>query len=519
MERVKSVADLHKFASKFNELFMGLRRAYFTFKITKTNKDKGNKQEGIGDIVRGEVTDTLWSHHLNGTRGIGVMPIDDDGRSWFGAIDIDVYDLDLIELEAKIKTLELPLIVCRTKSGGAHLYCFTSEPVKSIDLRDKLHSWAVILGYPGVEIFPKQNTLASKNDTGSAINMPYFGGDSSTRYAIIVAKMRSMEQFLSYAFDHRISEEQLLNTNAVTLNGFEEAPPCLEILCARGIHEGERNNALFSIAVFYKKSDPENLRNKVIEANQKYCDNPYSGKEVRELTGIINSVDRKDYFYKCKDAPIKQYCNPVLCSKRQYGIDLPDAEETIEVNLGSLVKVKTDPPLWILQVDGYGIELETDEIMKQDKFIAKCMEKIHKWPNKIKARDWQRMVQDRLNNLDEQDAPDDASERGRFQFLVEQFCISKNMGVLPEDLSRGLPYTEEDKTYFRAKDLQDFLFRNQFRGLSAREMWMVVQNDMGGGKRKFQFNGTTCNAWYVEAFAVQNEPYEVPQTDDVAAEF
>jgi hypothetical protein len=49
------------------------------------------------------------------------FPINQDNLCKFGALDIDTYDLDHKALGAKIRKLKLPLLHCRSKSGGAHL--------------------------------------------------------------------------------------------------------------------------------------------------------------------------------------------------------------------------------------------------------------------------------------------------------------------------------------------------------------------------------------------------------------
>ena len=40
-----------------------------------------------------------------------------------------------------------------------------------------------MLGYSGSEVFPKQTELKSQDDTGNFLNLPYFKGDDTTRYA------------------------------------------------------------------------------------------------------------------------------------------------------------------------------------------------------------------------------------------------------------------------------------------------------------------------------------------------
>ena len=50
-------------------------------------------------------------------------------------------------------------------------------------MQDKLNEIRSVLGYGGSEVFPKQTELKSKDDTGNFLNLPYFNGDNTTRYA------------------------------------------------------------------------------------------------------------------------------------------------------------------------------------------------------------------------------------------------------------------------------------------------------------------------------------------------
>jgi hypothetical protein len=75
--------------------------------------------------------------------------------------------------------------LCRSKSGGAHVFCFTNEFVPASLMRAKLQAMASILGYAKTEIFPKQNNVkAERGDVGNFLNMPYHGGNKSVRYAV-----------------------------------------------------------------------------------------------------------------------------------------------------------------------------------------------------------------------------------------------------------------------------------------------------------------------------------------------
>ena len=76
----------------------------------------------------------------------------------------------------------VPLSVCRSKSGGAHIFLFTTDFVPAKLMRDKLISLSAVLGFGNAEVFPKQIELKSQDDTGNFLNLPYFNCKNTTRY-------------------------------------------------------------------------------------------------------------------------------------------------------------------------------------------------------------------------------------------------------------------------------------------------------------------------------------------------
>jgi len=170
-------------ARRFFELYGGLDRAYGSYIPGQLNETK-QKMEGKAQTIASEYRAQLWKQHLSGEKGLGVIPITDQATCNWGAIDIDIYPLDLNELEEKVTRLKLPLIILRTKSGGAHLTLYLSSSISASTVRAKMTEFSVALGYGGVEIYPKQVKLANGRDTGNWLNMPYFDSAKTTRYAI-----------------------------------------------------------------------------------------------------------------------------------------------------------------------------------------------------------------------------------------------------------------------------------------------------------------------------------------------
>ena len=116
---------------KFKEIFEGLNIAYGQYQ--KGGHDENGKQKGRAFIVRKNVTDDLWENHLNGVGdALGIIPINENNNCKWGCIDIDEYNFDHKALVTEIRNNNFPLIVCRSKSGGAHVFLFTKDFAKSV---------------------------------------------------------------------------------------------------------------------------------------------------------------------------------------------------------------------------------------------------------------------------------------------------------------------------------------------------------------------------------------------------
>ena len=170
---------------RLQEIFKGLESAHGITSKTEEIRHDG-KNEVRSKTIREPVTNELWQKHLNGEEpGLGIIPINEENKCKWGAIDIDTYPFDHLKLIKKIRENKFPLIVFRSKSGGAHVYCFTKQFVAASLMRQKLQLMASALGYAKAEIFPKQSkVMAERGDVGSFLNMPYHGGDRTVKYAI-----------------------------------------------------------------------------------------------------------------------------------------------------------------------------------------------------------------------------------------------------------------------------------------------------------------------------------------------
>jgi hypothetical protein len=256
--------------------------------------------------------------HLEGAMGLGVVPVMDDGRCLWAAIDIDAHDegqsIDLKQLERRIKEQDLPLIVCRSKSAGAHCYVFFLEPEPCQDVIRILKSWASALGYPGSEVFPKQAELHAGEDgvrpLGNWINLPYIGMDRTDRYAFEGGKKVSFEYFLNLADSNKV---KLSDLHEKAHKNHPDAPPCFQKMIMGISSRGARNNAIYNATLYFKKADPDHIRERVMEFNARVLAYPLDQDEV---TKTVRSASRRDYNYKCFEEPIVSLCDRDICVTR-----------------------------------------------------------------------------------------------------------------------------------------------------------------------------------------------------------
>ena len=490
---------------RFIERFSGLQRAYGTTTITGLRDDGKNQVNSY--VQRGEPTVDLWEEHLGGEEpSLGIIPITDDNTCRWGCIDIDDFTIDLKTVNAELRKREFPLILCRSKSGGAHLFLFTREYISAALMRLRLTEMAASLGFASHEVFPKQTQILSeRGDTGNFLNLPYFGGDNTTRYSLNEkGEVNTLEQFLNYADSKELTEKEITDFKIVseTVPALKEGPPCLQYLISQGFPQGTRNNGLFNLGIYAKLFDPDNWETLLEEYNREYLSPPLGSSEV--LT-ILKQLKTKDYHYKCNDQPIASHCNSGMCKTRKFGI----SPLTAMPSFGSLTKQNSNPPVWFLDVESNRLEMSTEDLQNQTRFQRACMETIDKMPPKMSERAWQGVIQNLLDNVTIIEVPQDASIEGQFQDLLESFCTDRAQAQAKEEILLGKPFTENNQTSFRLSDLEAYLQRHNFRYFSRPKITARLR-DLGASHSGQNIKGRFVNLWSVPSFNIQTDPFNLP---------
>ena len=490
---------------KLFSIFRGSDIAHGTF-ISKGTSVNGKKQ-GTAKVIREPTTVEMWKQHLNGEVGLGIIPIKSDNTCFWGAIDIDQYDIDHKKISENLVKNKIPAVVGRTKSGGAHIWIFVSSAVQAVDMQRKMTELAAALGFSGSEIFPKQTTiLLERGDTGNFLNMPYFSGSKSTRYAFNdEGQAINVEAFIELAKKKTITANKFLEldcTFGVTKSTLQDGPPCLQHLCSQGFAEGSRNNALFNLGVYARLFDGDNWENLIQRYNMDYLDPPLSHSEVG---AVIRQLKKKEYFYKCEDQPIKPFCDKEVCKTRKHGV----GPNGIGNDLSSLTKINGDPPIWILNVDSQRVELSTNGLTSQTQFQKECVSQINKYPQSVNQRAWQVRIQTLLDNLTIVEVPPDATLKGEFEDLLHAFACERAKGEEKDDILQGVSVWYSNKVFFQVKDLKKHLTVNDFNHYTSNKITLRLQ-DLNAEKTFWRVKGKGVHIWSLPQGYFRTEEEKIP---------
>lgn len=506
LDRIQELAD------RFHALFEGSAEGHGEYECYEIDPEN-QKMAGKAKTVRGKVTKEMWAEHLHGNMGLGVIPINRNNECRWGAIDIDEYQgFNHKQLVKTIKKLKYPLVVCRSKSGGAHVFLFTQEFVPAEKMREVLRKLAARIGYGGnTEIFPKQSqVLHDRGDLGNWLNMPYQDIPAvTTRYGLDPKYGKMIEDpydFLDLCESRQVSFGDLmsLGTNENKKlevrggNPFKYGYPCLEILYEKGIPEGGRNNVIFTVGVWTQGRYPGDWEGPFDKlAADMLKENPLPAAEV---ANIKKSIEKRDYGPKCEVEPLSCHCDKATCRTRKYGISANNNYVVME----NLVKVPTDPVIWFADVNGERTEFESEDFINQGKFRKKVLDEHNLYPPKMNDSQWSKQMSKLLETCEVHETYMGTSRVEIFFDLLQEFCTRKQ-AKSKDELIRGIPWEEDGKIYFKMANFNAFLMRNKYTHYTMPQRNQKIRN-IGGGSKYMKVGGKSINVWYVPSNHFDAEP-------------
>lgn len=232
--------------ARLRELFAGGDHAHGEFRVDENATRDDGKVGGAAKTVEGPVTNDLWRQHLEGKLGLGVVPVTREGKIKWACIDVDAYDGNAAADCAKyFAEHELPFVVCRSKSRGAHCLIFFTDWVDAAPVRTKLAKVAAATGHPRAEIFPKQDRI-EEGGFGNWLNMPYFNSEYANIRVALDGESRqlSLPEFLERAEAGRLTFEDFDALLVPEVQRPTEEKNVIEVVRYRP-EEGSRNEWLY----------------------------------------------------------------------------------------------------------------------------------------------------------------------------------------------------------------------------------------------------------------------------------
>lgn len=503
---------MSELAKRFMERFRGNMNAHGIYTLPKGIKPnaKGKVETAKkGRTVRSPVTVELWDKHLEGDEnGLGIVPVDAAGKVVWACIDVDVYEnkLNLIEHDTNVALLGLPLILCRTKSGGAHFYVFFRKPTDASLVIPKIIEWRKTLGLdaPGNDIYPKQ-VKVGEDGTGNWVNMPYYDHlGTNERFAFKNGKKLTAEEFLdladAMAYDLEAVAETTRPAARQKMNGhakadaddapinFKGAPCCLTTIMAAHngkIPSGMRNPAMAGVVLpFLRAKYKTSWKQRAHEFNADYMDPPMPHTEVQTC---INSQDRKGYHYGCDSEPMFSNCDRPNCIKQKFGVAGDRAD--VGVTFGQIIEWQSSPhSTYDVPVNGTMMRgLLIESLMSQAKLKNVIMDQAHEKFIFIKQDSWEDNVKEMLQNSLKKVVPPSATAKGQLRAHLREFC-SRTTAATIDGLLAGRVFIDEQDgyTYFMFKDFIAYLHSVKFKMPAETTIyaWLAEDDDVSSLSRE-----------------------------------
>ncbi len=419
---------------KFRNIFTGLEER-FGYHIVEHQNSNSTKKSGVSRTSDYSHDDSMWQAHLEGKKfsvktkngdiqadSLGICPINKESKCKWGAIDLDNYKPDLKELFKKLKSINVPVVPIRSKSGGVHVYVFSKEYVPAMLMREKLNSIKHIFGVEKPDrIFPVQKYLdLDKGSAGSWINLPYYNYQNTERYMIKEdGSKATIEEFFETHEKSLITIDQLKKLECeLSGDDFKDGPPCLQTLASFGIERGARDEVLLDMTKYLKMRFPDDWDNKTGEYNKKFFKPELTYKEVQK---VINSREKKDYAYRCNQDHLSKFCNKGECILRKFGVK--SIKGLRNTALGPLSYIRSTPRQWFLGFDGDEVKLNSKELTNQQLAREAATEQTGKTPPRMKQVDWDSAVAELQERATGEDAPEESMPMYKLQESLKIFCF------------------------------------------------------------------------------------------------
>ena len=133
------------------------------------------------------------------------------------------------------------------------------------------------------------------------------------------------------------------------------------------------------------------------------------------------------------------------------------------------------------------------------------METLNIMPPRTNDRAWQNLIQNLMTSgMEVIEVSQDVTIEGQFMELLESFCTDMAQANTREEIILGKPYTEEGVTYFRIRDLKEYLVKHRFTELETNKIASKLR-DMKAVHKFFNIKGKGVNVWSIPEFKYNDD--------------
>ncbi|MCV0396763.1 MAG: hypothetical protein K5872_20905 [Rhizobiaceae bacterium] len=490
-------------AADFLALFAGGEDRHGTYDVARLRlvggKMEMKDERGNGArTLEGPPTEELWRQHLAGERPLGVIPLREDGMCRWGVIDSDDYTLTLADILAAAKKERLPLLVCRSKSGGAHLFLFCADWVPQASMARALAAMRTRLGIVKGELFPPEH------GTGNWLNMPYFGGDQTDRwYAKTEGGLAgTVYEFLRDAEATRVGPEELdrLASSAARPVAPGRKPPAeaTEDQRARAERDLERHAAEIGRL-------KEGARNTTLYGRAKDMA-PMVEAGWMNRDRVVNVLLRAALESELPHGEALATIENGLRDGRDR--PLPDAEEDRRPQIERIVVwTGGEDVLWDVHLAGHGVlKAKPKDVMNFSIFNTLCAAHLYVSFHNMKVNEWSDAVYAALRHREVREIPADETLDSRFLLQLQSFLTDRHRAENKSEILSsgwsgvGRPWLDDEceqsaepRYYFRHVDLVRHLNTSgvqPFASMRAEEAGRLLARNFREG---MDFQNTTLN--------------------------
>jgi hypothetical protein len=128
---------------------------------------------------------------------------------------------------------------------------------------------------------------------------------------------------------------------------------------------------------------------------------------------------------------------------------------------------------------------------------------------------YEKIIRDKLDNVQIQEAPVESGTKGRVAFHIEQFFNITAPAKIRDEIILGRHWTDhtgDGRTFFRGNDLMRYLETQGLR-IDTRKVWLLLK-DLQATHSQISIKGRNVQTWAIKLRDDALESFEIPTIED-----